>query len=71
MAANGHHSSHGHGAHGGDHRQATDELSPNQHRQHAESDEHGGPGGHGAHGAMAATGTMPPSSGTGSGSACS
>ena len=48
MAANGHHSSHG--AHGGDHRQATDELSPNQHRQHAESDEHGGPGGHGAHG---------------------
>jgi P-type Cu2+ transporter len=50
MAANGHHSSHGHGAHGGDHRQATDELSPNQHRQHAEPDEHGGPGGHGAHG---------------------
>jgi P-type Cu2+ transporter len=48
MAANGHHSSHG--AHGGDHRQATDELSPKQHRQHAESDEHGGPGGHGAHG---------------------
>jgi Cu2+-exporting ATPase len=50
MAANGHHSSHGHGAHGGDHSQATDELSPNQHRQHAEPDEHGGPGGHGAHG---------------------
>jgi P-type Cu2+ transporter len=50
MAANGHHSGHGHGAHGGDHRQATDELSPNQHRQHAEPDEHGGPGGHGAHG---------------------
>jgi P-type Cu2+ transporter len=50
MAANGHHSSHGHGAHGGDHRQATDELSPNQHRQHAEPDEHGGPAGHGAHG---------------------
>jgi P-type Cu2+ transporter len=50
MATNGHHSSHGHGAHGGDHSQATDELSPNQHRQHAEPDEHGGPGGHGAHG---------------------
>jgi P-type Cu2+ transporter len=50
MAANGHHSSHGHGAHGGDHSQATDELSPNQHRQHAEPDEHGGPAGHGAHG---------------------
>jgi P-type Cu2+ transporter len=49
MAANGHHS-HGHGAHGGDHSQATDELSPNQHRQHAEPDEHGGPAGHGAHG---------------------
>jgi Cu2+-exporting ATPase len=50
MAANGHHSSHGHDPHGGDHSQATDQLSPNQHRQHAESDEHGGPGGHGAHG---------------------
>jgi Cu2+-exporting ATPase len=50
MAANGHHSSHGHGAHGGDHSPATDELSPNQHRQHAEPDEHGGPASHGAHG---------------------
>jgi Cu2+-exporting ATPase len=51
MAANGHHNSHGHDPHEGDHSQATDQLSPNQHRQHAESDEHGGPTGHGAHGA--------------------
>jgi Cu2+-exporting ATPase len=50
MAANGHHSSHGHDPHGGDHSQATDQLSPGQHPQHAESDEHGGPGSHGAHG---------------------
>jgi P-type Cu2+ transporter len=50
MAANGHHNSHGHDSHEGDHRPATDQLSPNQHRQHTEPDEHGGPGGHGAHG---------------------
>jgi Cu2+-exporting ATPase len=54
MAANGHHSSHRHDPHGGDHSQATDQLSPNQHRQHAESDGHGGPGGHGGHGDHAA-----------------
>jgi hypothetical protein len=67
MAASGHHSSHSHGAHGGDHSPATDELSPNQHRQHAEPDEHGGPAGHGAHGGDGGHGTMPLSSGTGSG----
>jgi P-type Cu2+ transporter len=49
--AHGGHDSHGgHGSHGGDHRPATDQLSPNQHRQHAEPDTHGGPGGHGQHG---------------------
>jgi len=53
MAATGHH---GHGAHGGDHRPATGELSPNEHRQHAEPDTHGGPGGHGGHGGHGAHG---------------
>jgi P-type Cu2+ transporter len=48
MATDSHHG--GHGAHGGDHRPATDQLSPNEHRQHAEPDEHGGPGGPGEHG---------------------
>ena len=47
-----HHASYrGHGAHGGEHRPATDELSPNEHRQHAEPDEHGGPGGDHGHAA--------------------
>ena len=46
MAATDHHGSHG----GGDHRPATGQLSPNEHRQHAEPDEHGGHGGHAGHG---------------------
>jgi P-type Cu2+ transporter len=46
----------GHGAHGGEHRPTTDELSPNQHRQHAEPDEHGGPAAHGEHDAHGAHG---------------
>jgi Cu2+-exporting ATPase len=44
----------GHGAQGGDHRPATGQLSPNEHRQHAKPDEHSGPAAHGerdAHGA--------------------
>jgi Cu2+-exporting ATPase len=56
----------GHGAQGGDHRPATGQLSPNEHRQHAEPDEHtghaqrdehaghGGHEGHGGHGDHAA-----------------
>ena len=53
----------GHGAQGGDHRPATGQLSPNEHRQHAEPDEHTGHGhqgghadhgGHGGHGDHAA-----------------
>jgi Cu2+-exporting ATPase len=43
---------------GADHRPATDQLLPNQHRQHAEPNEHGGhgggDGGHGGHGDHAA-----------------
>ena len=57
MAATDHHGSHG----GGDHRPATGQVSPNEHRQHAEPDEHGGhdaghggQGGHGGHGDHAA-----------------
>ena len=57
MAATDHHGSHG----GGDHRPATGQLSPNEHRQHAGPDEHGGhdaghggQGGHGGHGDHAA-----------------
>jgi P-type Cu2+ transporter len=41
----------GHGAQGGDHRPATGQLPPSEHRQHAEPDEHGGPAGHQGHGA--------------------
>src|SRR5215211_5763973 len=52
-----HHASRsGHGAHGGEHIPATDELSPNEHRQHAEPDEHGGPAAHGEHDAHGAHG---------------
>jgi P-type Cu2+ transporter len=46
MDANGHRGTHGRD----NHRPATDQLSPNEHRQHAEPDEHGGHGGHAGHG---------------------